>query len=298
MRSQLLGRSRVLLRSPKSPHLPAPARPHWVRSPASDRPLARSYARRAGVEPDSPLPPPPTSSPDDSLPDQSPPENISPPSSQVLDSPENPPPPPPSTVEVERVRRTRSVTKEELPELPDSLNIVWTPDQWTAENELLDSSFRDVNDVLPPPDILDEALHNLYITLHPQTQHRAAYATSHGSLVEPTLALYCPMEGADYIIDAAVAEMARRTKAEVVVLDAVQLAAGEWGIFGKGTYMHSFLPVKSFIPIPFFQLPMPSSYLKILFTSCQSLRNLPNQESPWKKRKRKKLKSLHQILAQ
>ncbi|KAF8078024.1 hypothetical protein FPV67DRAFT_1557446 [Lyophyllum atratum] len=78
----------------------------------------------------------------------------------------------------------------------------------------------------------DDALNKLLITLHPQTQHRATYTSPLGAPTEPTLALYCPIEGGDYIIDATVAELARRTGAEVLVLDAVQLAAGEWGHFG------------------------------------------------------------------
>ena len=40
-----------------------------------------------------------------------------------------------------------------------------------------------------------------------------------------------------------VKEMARQTNADVVVLDAVQLAAGECGHFGKGTlYVVSIIP--------------------------------------------------------
>jgi len=90
--------------------------------------------------------------------------------------------------------------------------------------------------LLPPPEILEEAWDNLLITLHPQNQYRAAYATGGSSRpVEPTLGLYCPIEGGDYVIDATVRELAFRTGAEVVVLDAVHLAAGEWGPFGKGT---------------------------------------------------------------
>lgn len=87
---------------------------------------------------------------------------------------------------------------------------------------------------MPPPEILEEALNNLHITLHPQTQNRAVYASPQGPPTEPTLALYCPIEGGDYVVDATVRELARRTGSEVVVLDAVQLAAGEWGDFGKG----------------------------------------------------------------
>jgi hypothetical protein len=91
--------------------------------------------------------------------------------------------------------------------------------------------------VLPPPEILEEALDKLLITLHPQNQARAMLLPSSSSHpVEPTLAFYCPIEGGDNYIDYTVHELAFRTGSEVLVLDAVQLAAGEWGIFGKGQY--------------------------------------------------------------
>ncbi len=86
---------------------------------------------------------------------------------------------------------------------------------------------------LPEPWLLQEAYENLLLTLHPQTQHRATYHSSDGGLVEPTLALYCPIEGGDYVIDATVREIATRTGADVVVIDALDLAAGEHGKYGK-----------------------------------------------------------------
>lgn len=130
-----------------------------------------------------------------------------------------------------RIRRSRVVsTKDSSPlEFPDELNILWTP-----EDDLPDT-IPDEGAALPHPQLLQEALNNLHITLHPQTQHRAAYVSSSSeSPLEPTLALYCPIEGGDYVIDATVWELARRTGSEVLVLDTVQLAAGEWGHFGKG----------------------------------------------------------------
>ncbi|KDQ18032.1 hypothetical protein BOTBODRAFT_29345 [Botryobasidium botryosum FD-172 SS1] len=96
---------------------------------------------------------------------------------------------------------------------------------------------------LPPPHILNDAVDNLLITLQPQVQHRAAYAPAPGSsLIEPTLALYCPIEGGDYIVDETVKELARRVGADVVVLDSVQLAAGEWGKLGKAASVLQFSP--------------------------------------------------------
>jgi hypothetical protein len=124
-----------------------------------------------------------------------------------------------------KARTTVQKDSDEVPQLPPSLNILWTPEP---------SSETPVAANLPPPDIFNEILDNLHVTFHPQTQHKATYASAAGPPVEPTLALYCPIEGGDYIIDETVLELARRTGSDVVVLDAVQLAAGESGQFGKG----------------------------------------------------------------
>ncbi|KAF8628317.1 hypothetical protein AX15_003864 [Amanita polypyramis BW_CC] len=135
----------------------------------------------------------------------------------------------PDDAEKPKLRRTRvsaPPTKDADPiELPDGLHILWS-----TEHDLLPDSHADA---LPPPELLEDSLNNLQITLHPYTQHRATYSTPLGSPIEPTLGLYCPIEGGDYVIDATVRELAFRTGAEVLVLDSVQLAAGEWGQFGK-----------------------------------------------------------------
>jgi hypothetical protein len=126
-------------------------------------------------------------------------------------------------------RRSRvSAATKDLEPLPDDLDILWTPDATTSGHESPTAS------ALPPSEMLEEALHNLHIILHPKTQHRSIYASPSGPPVEPTFALFCPIEGGEYTIDATVQELARRTGSDVVVLDAVQLAAGEWGAFGKG----------------------------------------------------------------
>ncbi|KAA1474931.1 AAA-domain-containing protein [Dentipellis sp. KUC8613] len=116
-----------------------------------------------------------------------------------------------------------SKAADTAPKLPDGLRILWTSESIDPPSD---------PSALPPTEIFDEVLNNLYVTLHPQTQNRAAYTTPSGPPVEPTLALYCPIEGGDYIIDATVRELARQTGSDVVVLDAVHLAAGEWGQFG------------------------------------------------------------------
>jgi hypothetical protein len=87
---------------------------------------------------------------------------------------------------------------------------------------------------LPPPEVFEEVLNNTCLSLQPQTQHRATYTTPSGPPIEPSLALYCPIEGGNYVIDETVRELARRTGSDVVVLDAVHVAAGEWGHFGHG----------------------------------------------------------------
>ncbi|CUA74937.1 Protein MSP1 [Rhizoctonia solani] len=88
--------------------------------------------------------------------------------------------------------------------------------------------------------MLQDALAQLLVTLQPQTQYRAAYSTGGLPLVEPTLALYCPIEGGDYVIDDTVKELASRVNGDVIVIDAAQLAAGEYGSFGKAASILKF----------------------------------------------------------
>ncbi|KAG6814322.1 hypothetical protein H0H92_013447 [Tricholoma furcatifolium] len=166
-------------------------------------------------------------------------------------SPVEPPPPadapePLSSIEKDdksKIRKRLSPQQESDPavELPANLDILWTPG---PDPDPFHAS------ALPPPENFDDALNKLLITLHPQTQHRATYTSPLGAPTEPTLALYSPIEGGDYIIDATVAELARRTGAEVLVLDAVQLAAGEWGHFG---------PAANSLSLPRNPLHFPSS---------------------------------------
>lgn len=118
-------------------------------------------------------------------------------------------------------------------QLPASLDILWTPEPHSRTSTTSDLQNPD----LPPPEIFEDVLDNLHVALHPKTQHRATYTSQDGtpnSVVEPTLALYCPIEGGDYVIDETVEELARKIGADVVVLDCVQLAAGSAGQFGLG----------------------------------------------------------------
>ncbi|KAJ7109306.1 hypothetical protein C8R44DRAFT_802169 [Mycena epipterygia] len=214
MRSQaLIQRSRSLLKASRTSFtrtlFTSPSRAS--RSDPLSRPTV--FNKHLSTTPVPTSEPPPLESPSDGPP----PVNAA--------SPPEPPPEEPEKLK----RKTKAAPKEppETPlEFPDglALEILWRPESDPGPSSQA---------ALPPPEIFDEALHNLHITLHPQTQHRAAYASPIGPLLEPTLALYCPIEGGEYVIDATVRELARRTNAEVLVLDAVQLAAGEWGTFGK-----------------------------------------------------------------
>ncbi|KAJ7452486.1 hypothetical protein B0H11DRAFT_1742113 [Mycena galericulata] len=218
MRSQaFLQRSRSLLKASKAPASRSLFPSSASRPPKKEllsRPAVYSKRLSSSATPVSSSEPPPLESPSDG-PDPPPSENSSNPSEPPADEPEK------------SKRKSKTPPKDtEVPlELPEglALEILWTPESDPGPS----------TQALPPPEIFDEALHNLHITLHPQTQHRATYPSPIGPLLEPTLALYCPIEGGEYVIDATVRELARRTNAEVLVLDAVQLAAGEWGAFGK-----------------------------------------------------------------
>lgn len=102
---------------------------------------------------------------------------------------------------------------------------------------------------LPEPWLLQDAYEALLLALHPQTQHRATYSTSNGLSAEPTLGMYCPIEGGDYVIDATVRNLAHKAKADVVVIDAVELSAGEHGLYGKGEFFSLSPPLLAWKPL-------------------------------------------------
>ncbi|KAJ7709967.1 hypothetical protein B0H17DRAFT_1030021 [Mycena rosella] len=218
----LIQRSRSLLKASRASVTRSvfpPAPPRSKKNPLSRTPpYSKRIASSATTSPVTTSEPPPLESPSDA-----------PEPSLIVASPPDPPPEEPEKSKRKLKTSTPKEPKEpsEPPlELPEglALEILWRPESDPGPSN---------RGALPPPEIFDEALHNLHITLHPQTQHRATYASPIGPLLEPTLALYCPIEGGEYVIDATVRELARRTDAEVLVLDAVQLAAGEWGAFGK-----------------------------------------------------------------
>jgi hypothetical protein len=155
------------------------------------------------------------------------------PTSQPADSarpPDRPSPPPSKEPSAPANGRGESSTAAAAPTLqvPNEQTFFWTHQSLSeSESELA---------TLPPPEVFEEVLNNVHVSLHPQAQHRAAYSTASGPPVEPTLALCCPIEGGDYVVDDTVRELARRTGSDVVVLDAVHMAAGEWGHFGQGAF--------------------------------------------------------------
>ena len=118
-------------------------------------------------------------------------------------------------------------------QLPTSLDILWSPEPHAGGPST--SNLQNLD--LPPPEIFEDVLDNLRVTLNPQTQHHATSTPQDGitsSTVEPTLALYCPIEGGYHVLDETVKELARGIEADVVVLDCAQLAAGSAGQFGSG----------------------------------------------------------------
>ncbi|KAJ8520421.1 hypothetical protein ONZ45_g2750 [Pleurotus djamor] len=208
-RSLLQSSASTLVKTPRRPPGRPPRLPRNDPSPQSSTSNARLSSTATPSPPAAETPNNPSETPEDALPE--PPESEEPPTEES---------------EKPKTRRARiTVTREpDVLQLPEDLDILWTPDS-EPQATIDDSS-------LPPEDMLDEALHNLHIALHPQTQHKSIYASGATS-IEPSLALYCPLEGGNYVIDATVRELARRADAEVVELDAIHLAGGEWGHFGK-----------------------------------------------------------------
>lgn len=229
MRSRVLFNRHVLRYAHRTVHPCAPCHPVGTRAVSVN-------SAHSPTPP--PLPPPPASTP--------PLDPVPPDEFEDAKSSKSP-----------RSRPKRTQERFENPQLPSNLNILWSSQ----------TPHTPLSAALPPPELLQEALNNLLITFHPQTQHRATYSTQNGLPVEPTLALYCPIEGGDYVIDETVRELARQTGAEVIVLDTVELAAGEWGAFGKGAYIHEAFQRTSnlYFFLSGFQLPLQSNYQRILY---------------------------------
>jgi hypothetical protein len=65
--------------------------------------------------------------------------------------------------------------------------------------------------------------------LHSASQHEGMNAA-----LEPVVGVYCPLEGGTYVLDVAIEEVASRVGAELVTLDAIELAAEGKGSLGPG----------------------------------------------------------------
>ncbi|KAF9227550.1 AAA-domain-containing protein [Gyrodon lividus] len=231
--SQLIGRTRTLLSAPKSssrilssPTLARTKLPKDAHSNSTgntpSRTSSKVHKRLASSQPVLDEHQQEQSPPVDVATD-SPPENDPPPVPHSHPAPDKPPRRPRASSSASPPKDT-----DDRPQLPSGLDILWVPDAPPdPEANAL------TNNTLPPPELFEEALTSLHITLHPQTQHRAAFSSPAGPPVEPTLALYCPVEGGEYVVDETVRQLARRTGAEVLIIDSAQLAAGEWGHFGK-----------------------------------------------------------------
>lgn len=170
MRSQaFIRRSRSLLKGSRAP-ISRPLFSAVSRPSRNDSVLPTSiYGKRlsSSSTPASASEPPPLESPTDDL-------DVTP---SASNSPESPPPDP-EKPKAKKPRAAREPEKKDpdVPlELPENLalGILWRPE---AESDSSPSNQA----ALPPPEIFDEVLHNLHITLHPQTQHRAT-CMSHSS---------------------------------------------------------------------------------------------------------------------
>ena len=134
--------------------------------------------------------------------------------------PEEPTPEGDTAAKRPRTRRVRTSQEKESdppprPVLPDSLltSITWTPEQDSSDAHL------------PPPYILDDIHAKLTVLFHPHAQSS-----------DPTLALFCPIEAGEWIVDETLQELARRSDLEIITIDAAHLAAGSAGDFGQGRY--------------------------------------------------------------
>lgn len=223
MRSQLiLRRTRLLTKSPSLPHRALLSSTRVPRYPRVIKDSPRSAVRLSKRESSSATTPAPDAPPE--IPDEDPSEganNSSDPQETVEDAEK------PSKRRMKATSEAATYSRA----FPDDLiiNILWDPEM----NPFISPS-GELPSTVPPPEILEDIMTNLHITLHPHTQHKAACASATSGPVEPTMALYCPIEGGDYVIDDTVREMGRQTGADVLVIDAVHLAAGECGDFGKG----------------------------------------------------------------
>ncbi|QRV80905.1 AAA family ATPase [Ceratobasidium sp. AG-Ba] len=115
-------------------------------------------------------------------------------------------------------------------QLEDTTNIPLTSG---ALDSMWSSPFLANTESSALPGNFENTLSQLRISLLAKTQRKAVRVAEGSNLVEPTLALYCPIEGGEYVIDRTIKELGERTNSDVQVIDLAQIAAGEWGVYGK-----------------------------------------------------------------
>jgi hypothetical protein len=111
---------------------------------------------------------------------------------------------------------------------------------FTFSERILSQVTDAVNYALSPDIQLDSRTISEYRSLH-KSISRAETDDSEDKKslpTEPTVCLYTPYENCHEIIDGMVQQVARQLHADVLVVDALQCALGEFGIMGEGMFAH------------------------------------------------------------
>jgi hypothetical protein len=93
-----------------------------------------------------------------------------------------------------------------------------------------------------PHDFQDEMLEEVHAAASLAFSNSAQRASRGSDPKEPAIYLYCPYNNSNAVVDAAVKHLAFRHEADVVVLDASELARGKYGALGTGKFFLAFLP--------------------------------------------------------
>ncbi|CAE7206546.1 unnamed protein product [Rhizoctonia solani] len=112
-------------------------------------------------------------------------------------------------------------TKEASPE-PSKFSEGFLQGLWNPQ------VLQESNTYLPPKHMLDDIHAQLSIVLSPTTQSRAARSDKDKPVSEPSLTLYCPLEGGEHVVDATVQALADRCNADILMLDLSQLVIEQW----------------------------------------------------------------------
>jgi hypothetical protein len=117
---------------------------------------------------------------------------------------------------------------------------------WSPREPLKDSISADGAPEPSPPytyTVSDELLAQVQAIVSYNFTHASRPADtvqSKGAAVEiaseRSITLYCPHRGGQPVIDSVIKTVAARERADVLVLDALELAAGKYGVFGEGVF--------------------------------------------------------------